>query len=518
VKVELRNPLWMLGLVVLWRAALWAFTGQPIQAADSFGYDGGVVNWLLHGHYCNPSLAIAFPISGREVFSMYPPGYQAFLLGWMSVFGVSALAQAAFHITLVSLASLLTVLIARRFFPTVSALPVLLLVGFTFTDRPEDVAHIWGLAAVWLVMRQVVTPNAGMAGALWAAVCLFLALYTSALVGAFYFAVGGVTCALVWLERRKLALFIPFIVSTLLFIGVTILIIKLKPLWWQGFLENGHKQPVMSGFHAPKGVEVLKLVRNVPFFLVGFLMIPLVWQRWRQVEPADRSWLYLLAGLFVASWGLLVADMVLLAPNYIFFTVYMQVLLAMGMVAWVAKYMPVYQRLLRICLLGCVLLVSVRAVGMSTWGGMCAWKNSYWQTRMELQTEFAPFTQTNTPVVVSSVFLYQAAQQGVTQPIHTDWYYDRAEETAPDADLAAMARLRPARLFLTQYDYYRSFIVVVGKLKQHPELARVVVRDLAKVRTPDSIPSLQRVVQHISWAPVIVELDWLPIVNTNAAP
>jgi hypothetical protein len=36
----------------------------------------------------------------------------------------------------------------------------------------------------------------------------------------------------------------------------------------------------------------------------------------------------------------------------------------------------------------------------------------------------------------------------------------------------------------------------------------VQVRNLAALRPPDAIPALQRVVQHISWAPVIVDLHW----------
>ena len=49
---------------------------------------------------------------------------------------------------------------------------------------------------------------------------------------------------------------------------------------------------------------------------------------------------------------------------------------------------------------------------------------------------------------------------------------------------------------------------MLAKLRQHPELVTVQVRDETAVRTPDSIPAMQRVVQHISWAPVIVDLDW----------
>ena len=49
---------------------------------------------------------------------------------------------------------------------------------------------------------------------------------------------------------------------------------------------------------------------------------------------------------------------------------------------------------------------------------------------------------------------------------------------------------------------------ILNQLRQHPDLVSVRVRDLSAMRTPDSIPSLQRVIQHVSWAPVIVDLDW----------
>jgi hypothetical protein len=44
------------------------------------------------------------------------------------------------------------------------------------------------------------------------------------------------------------------------------------------------------------------------------------------------------------------------------------------------------------------------------------------------------------------------------------------------------------------------------------------VRNLAQVRSPDSMPSLQRVLQHISWAPVIVDLDWKEAPSATISP
>src|ERR1700722_9005904 len=117
VRFSLRNPFCVLGLVLLWRVLLLVFTAQPIPANDAFGYDGAVVNYLHTGHYCNPSLALIFPISGRQVFSLYPPGYQAVLLPWMEMFGTSVISAMALHLVLFGISAWLTVMILQRFFP-----------------------------------------------------------------------------------------------------------------------------------------------------------------------------------------------------------------------------------------------------------------------------------------------------------------------------------------------------------------------------------------------------------------
>src|SRR5262245_16161779 len=87
-------------LVLVWKVALLLLSAQPVPSNDAFFYDGSVVNFLLHGKYANPSLVEALPISGGEVFCAYPPLYQLALLGWLSIFGVSALASMFFHLFL----------------------------------------------------------------------------------------------------------------------------------------------------------------------------------------------------------------------------------------------------------------------------------------------------------------------------------------------------------------------------------------------------------------------------------
>src|SRR5207244_1253054 len=119
--------------------------------------------FLLHGKYCNPSLALALPISGSDVFCAYPPLYQLALLGWMGVFGTSAISAMGFHLLLFGLCLLLLLAIFRRL-----AVPVWLvnvaaafLRGMTFQDRPDSLAHVFGLAAVYAWVRSQRSFNPG---------------------------------------------------------------------------------------------------------------------------------------------------------------------------------------------------------------------------------------------------------------------------------------------------------------------------------------------------------------------
>jgi len=197
----------------------------------------------------------------------------------------------------------------------------------------------------------------------------------------------------------------------------------------------------------------------------------------------------------------------LLAPTYVFFAAFSQILLAAGLLALVEQYSPGRGRWLRAGLLACALLVSVRALGISTWGAACAWKNSYQSTQTILRQELQPYVATDQPVLLSSAFLYGAADLGVKNPVNCDWYFDHAHWTN-NAQTAALERLCPPKLVLTQFDYYRSFKPLIGQLRQHPERVDIHVHNFANLPVPDAIPSLERVVQHISWAPVIVDLAW----------
>jgi hypothetical protein len=509
VNFRLQNPFWVFGLVFLWRVALLVFTAQPVPTNDAAFFDGAMVNWSLHGHYINPSLSVVFPISGHQVYAAYPPLYQGALWVWMKLFGTTVISAMALHVALFAISGFLVVRVVQQIFPgaTNYALVPLLLFAVTFDDRPEGLAHNFGLLSLLLVAR-LISAGANRRLVLGIALALFCALYTSVVVGALYFAIGSMAVVAAGVRRRTCVSLGPFALAAVLFAVTTITIAKVQPLWWAGFKENARQTPVLAvGFRVPTVQELLKLIRAAPVFLLAVALIPLLVARRKQILGADGCWLALVIGVFVTGWGLLVASMTLLTANYVGYVLFVQLLLAAGLLA-LGEHLPVRpRRWLRVALTGCVVLVSVRAAGLTTWGVACAWKNSYARTHQTLLVEFAPFAHRNSAVVVSSAFVYAALEAGVRNPVHSDWYFDRANWTN-NADINGLVALQPKKLVLAQFDYYRVFVPLLEQLRARPGLVDITVRDQAAVRTPDSIPALQRVLQQVSWAPVLVDLEW----------
>lgn len=518
VKFVWRNPVFILGLVVLWRVALWAFTAQPIPANDSCFFDGGVVNWLLHGRYVNPSIWVNFPISSQQVYSTYPPLYQATLLLWMLVFGPSVLSAMALHVTLFAIASYLTWCLIRDFFPPHPhlSLAILLLFAITFNDRPESLAHVFGMLAL-LITGKMMAHGAQPRLLAGLTLALLAGLYTSVISAAMYFGASLLAVATFWLWQRKWIQVLPFFATAFLFTLITLAIAKIQPLWWAGFQENARQTPVVAiGFRLPTTFDLLKLIRTAPVFLLGAALLPwLFWHR-QKIANVARPWLALTAGIFLMGGGLLVANMTILSSVYVVYVLFLQVPLAAGLLAITSLAWPARPRLIPIALLACVALVSIRAVGLTTWGSVCAVKNSYASSRALLERELAPLTQTNAPVVLSTAYIYEALRAGVKNPIQYDWYYDKLD-WSKDAEIRGLVALRPRQIILVQFDYYRAFAPMLERLKARPELASLRVRDTSKLTVPDSIPKLERVLQHISWAPVIVDLEWKSMV-TNDVP
>jgi hypothetical protein len=416
----------------------------------------------------------------------------------------------ALHLALFAVSGFLALAIVEKFFPkTVGyGIVVLLFFGLTFDDRPDGLAYVFGLGALWLVAQQISEDRFCLGTAIGLLLALLLGLYTSIIVGAYFFGVGFLACALAYLWRRNLYWFAPFIAAAVLFAIIAFSIAGLEPRWWAGFMESARQQSVMStGFHAPHRNDIFKLVRTAPVFLLGLAALPLLASRRKEIFSRESVWLALVTGIFVVGWVLLLVAVTLLAPTYVSYAIFTQIILAAGLLALAQTYFPERAFLLRAAVLGCVLLVSIRAAGMTTWGVACAWKNSYQSAQTTLRKELEPFVISDQTVLVSSAFLYGAADMGVKNAINCDWYFDHAHWTN-NAQIEGLMRLQPPKMVLTQFDYYRSFVIPLEQLRQRPDLVEIRVRDLAAVPVPDANPSLQRVVQHISWAPVIVDLDW----------
>ena len=531
--MKLNRPGWVFALVFAWKIALFLGAGQPVPANDAFFYDGAVVNRLLNGHYCNPALAAALPISGTDVFCAYPPLHQAALLGWMAVFGVSAWTAMTFHLALIGvylllLRALLRQVAAPDWAAVIAGWYVILL---TFHDRPDTLAHVLGLAGVYAGLRWFLRP-AGQPGTgvwIWGVVAaVTLAFTTSLQIGAIYYLLLALFVVGPALARRVRLPWAAMIVMTLAPVALVALVKFGYPHLWTGFLEHARQTPSFTGFRIPYPGEWLKVGRNAPAVLLVAILLPLWWRGRHRPAPATTSpgvdmlsrqreaaaWLALatlLAGLAVVGACLLV-----LTANTVAIANYLQPLLvgcfltgaaaAATVTTAVAGATATWRTGRSFALLAGLALGSVRAVGMSTWGVACAWDVGYTAAIHRVDTELTAQPE-GTVVVLSSAYLYEAARHRNVRWLHSDWLVPARHDDV-DPDLTGLRQFHPRRLLLTQFDYYRRYAPELAKLRTDPTLADLKITNLAKIPPPDAYPSLQRVVQHISWAPVVVELTW----------
>jgi hypothetical protein len=501
-----------------WKVSLLGFASQPIPFNDSFFYDGPVVNYLLHGRYCNPSLSLALPISGDEVFCAYPPFYQVVLLGWMQVWGTSVLVAMWLHVVLLAIYGLTVLAVLRRLqtpAPQVN-LAGLFLFSIAFHDRPDTLAHVVGVLAVcaWVYHR------------VWgAATLLLLTFCTSLQIGGVYSLWIG---SLLLLETRLGQVKFPWatvVAFTLAFGGLVALVKFGFPRLWVGFFEHVQITPSVTGWRIPQLDELLRALRTAP----GLLLVSggLVWQAWRGgLLPAldrSRSLVVALTGA-VAGCALLVVSLVYLTPNTITAANYLQPIVVAsfltvdcrrtgreprGRFREVAAGSPARPHLafgqLMLFLLA-ALLVSIRAVGVTVWAFAGVSDMSRAAAIKLVEREIATVPAGNA-VAVSSPYLYDVARHTEVRWIHADWM-GRSQGGTSDWTCDALVALKPRKLLLTQFDRYRRFELYINELRTRPEVLEMCIVDTACVRPPDSYPFLRRMVQHVSWAPVVVDLTW----------
>ena len=500
-------------LVLVWKVALLLFTAQPVPANDSFFYDGPVVNYLLHGKYCNPSLALVLPISGNEVFCAYPPLYQVALLGWMSLFGTSALSAMWLHLLLFAGYALVLLKILQRLkTPSVGVnLAGLFLFSITFHDRPDSLAHLFGVLVIYAVVRSWGGGIESRANrwAWGASALVVLTLCTSLQIGGFYLALAW----LLMLAGARVANdkfpFVPMALSLVLPAGLVALVKFGYPHLWTGFAEHARLTPTLTGLRLPHLTDILKMIRTVPGVLMVAALLPWILRRHQRFDWSGSARLVVmtLAGTTMAL-AVVVASLFVFTPNMVQIANYVQPSVVGTFLALVIARQPGSKLPCKFTalLLALALLVSVRAIGMTTWGVACATDLGFSAARERVRQELQNLPAGST-VTVSSAYLYDAARRGDLRWIHSDWPA-KPNYANPNWERDALLALKPAKLVITQFDYYRRYEAVLAALTNRTESVTFQVQNTAGVPAPDSFRALQKVVQHVSWAPVVVDFSW----------
>jgi hypothetical protein len=504
------------GLVFAWKLALLVFTAQPIPANDAFFYDGPVVNHLLHGNYVNPALAQVLPISANEVFSAYPPLYHLVLMGWMRVAGTGALAAMWLHVLLVGGCFLVWLAVFRRLETPAWCVNLagLFLFSITFHDRPDTLAHWAGALAIYGAVRAYVTDAASSPSqrhwSWFVAAFLLLTFCTSLQIGVIYLCWSALLVLGGTFFKRKAFPWFPAATLAVAMAGCIGLVRFKYPLLWTGFLEHAELTPSVTGWRLPATGDLLKVVRTAPgILLVGvwFLLLAVRGGMARERLAHSAAAMLALSGMITAT-TLFAVCLVFITANTAQNANYLQPLIVGCFLAAIPSGLGGL-KLSRGCLalfLAGAGLASVRAMGMTTWGVACHADMSY-RDAMQLIRRQLQDTAKDQSVVLSSAYLYEAARHPHVRWVHADWPGKPApSETTWEGE--ALMRLKPAKLIVTQFDYYRRYEVVLMHLQSQPDAVECKVHNAARLRPPDSFESLQRVVQHISWAPVVVEFAW----------
>lgn len=499
-------------LVFAWKLALLVFTTQPVPANDSFFYDGAVVNFLLNGEYTNPSLALTLPVSGNEVFSAYPPLYQFVLLGWMKLFGTSALAAMWLHLALFGNYLLALFATLRRIKVPVGFIHLagLFLFGITFHDRPDSLIHALGMTAIYLHVRaediRATLEPPKRIFALWLSTTLALLGFTAGpVIGAMYlFIIFGLTCLRFRITRR-----IPDLLPAVAMVALPPLmvgaVVVLKPEWWAGFMEHARQTPSLSKLRVPQMVELLKVFRTAPGILAASLLAVWFWPTLKRAAVNAPQIIVSVATMTtIGALAVILACLLFLTANLVHVTSYLQPLIIACILTLMAP--TARQKIVPAIFVALAIVVSIRAAGQTTWGLVCARNDGYSDAMRAIRTELTDLPQ-GQPVILSAAYLYEASQHKNVRPIHSDWL-SPMNGAASVSFTDALAKLKPQKLLLTQFDYFRRYETILSELKTRPELADIRIVQTAKVRSPDSFPAIQKLVQHISWSPVIVSLSW----------
>jgi len=492
----------ILGAVLLWRVLLLVFTAQPVPANDAYFFDGAAVNSVQHGGFANPSLIRFTPFSATNVFCAYPPVYPLAMCGWMHAAGSGVLSSMWFHLVIFAgYLAVLAQLFHRWQLPGARAnWAALFLLALTFDDRPDTLAHWFGLLALW---GWLSIDRARWTG--WfPALGVTLAFWTNPEVGLIYGGVLGLL-ALVKVFHRQWKFPVFPLAALILLPPLSVMLFKVwQPELWAGFLEHAKQTPSLTPLRVFVLNDWLKVLRAIPGTLCVAVVLPAHLRRENWSHPLFQA----VGVMTLASLGIAAGAVTVFTADWVSLAKYMQPLVVGAFLTWRFPAGTVLPRRWVATLAALVLLAAVRAIGMSTWGAACAADMDRAQALQAMRTHVEHYSPGAT-VVFSSAYLYEASAMNGITALHEDWLHPiRAEKTELQADLDALTELKPAGMVLVQYDYYRRFQPVLRELLAHPEVVTITLTNCAHVPPPDAYHAMQRVLQHVAWAPVIVDFKW----------
>ena len=308
------------------------------------------------------------------------------------------------------------------------------------------------------------------------------------------------------LEQRQIrAIALDHDVGTLA--GLVALVKFGYPHLWEGFREHVKITPSVTGWRIPLLSEVLKSLRASPGILLTLGAVTMFVPRENIRERlANSPQLFIACCGALASLALIAGSLFILSPNTVHSTSYLQpvivgcflAVLAGGIGEW--KFGKVSQAIF----VAAAMLVSIRAIGMTTWGVLSARDVSYASAiaRVNEELDSVPASRT---VFVSAAYLYDTAKRTNMTWLHSDWPLPTERY---NHGLGPLTELRPAKIILTQFDYYRRYEGPLAQFRRARGDVDVEITNLARVQSPDAIPATRQIVQHISWAPVVVTFTW----------
>src|SRR5262249_2050147 len=238
-----------------------------------------------------------------------------------------------------------------------------------------------------------------------AAAFLVLGLCTSLQIGAVYLAMvwlGMVACRL--LAKDPLPV-LPLALSVLVPALLVGLGLAAWPQLWAGFLQHAQQTPSFTGWRRPRLDEFLKVLRSVPAILAMAPILPwLLLTKGGRARHDDRRFWVLAFVLTLPALALVLGCLTIVTPNMVGIAGYVQpIALAAFFASAASRLTPRSATVQRWIFPGLALLASIRALGMSTWGLVCAADCGYATAMSRVKSELAE-VQPGATVGVSAAY------------------------------------------------------------------------------------------------------------------